>query len=170
MQALEKNAENTQNPYNYYESILRRLILQFKDVEKSEEAAHQACMKAINNRHRYDKQKGGYYAWLYRIAFCCYLDILRKEKNHQKYLHAQPVEKYATENPEAALFQKEYERQVAQILQRLSPLEREVFSLRYIQEYKNKEIAKILGYSSSSVAYIICKAKKKIKEICKQKE
>lgn len=167
MQAHNEDPPKEHNPYDYYNSIVYYLFRQFKDFENCEEAAHRACFKAIKFKDKYVSAKGGYYAWLYKIAYYSYLDILRKQKTEQKYLDQQQPDTISIlDEPDYGVHRRDNLDMLHEALKRLTRIERHIISLRYIYDYKNSEIAEILHCSRSYVAYIIYKAKRKIKIIC----
>ena len=155
----------TENPFDYYNKLIHYLSKVFFDKELCEEAAHIACYKAIKKADTFNKNKAGYYSWLYRIAYNSACDLLRKQTVEQKYLESVKIKLYTDEDETLKIAEAKTRTEViAKLIKELEPLEANVISLKYINDYKNSEIAKILSCDKNHVSNIIYKAKKKLKE------
>ena len=103
-----------------------------------------------------DPQK--FRAWLYTIAINRCNDFLRKRK-FQVLLHMRSREEQDQEHADGDMSKgyneriekKRFWRQVRIMLKKLSAMEREVFTLRFMDHRTIKEIAAILGKNESTV-------------------
>jgi RNA polymerase sigma-70 factor (ECF subfamily) len=102
-------------------------------------------------------------SYLYRAAVNCALDLLRsRQAARSRPLEgadrdgARPVEKDAAEAAELR-------RALRQALARLSPRLAEVFVLRFVEGYDNREIAGMLGTSRAVVAVTLHRARGHLK-------
>lgn len=112
--------------------------------------------------------------WLFRIALNCVRDFHRKKYffNFFSSPHEEDEEKEGLEkemmdnnsNPEMLLMQKEFWRQFNRFNDTLSKWEKEVFTLRFIDDLGIREIAEILKKSESSVKTHLYRAIKKFKQ------
>ncbi len=98
--------------------------------------------------------------WLYRTVSRLALDQLRREKikraffiGRNKEEEDDPVEQVADSAPSAQqlLLQQEQQQGLLKLMQKLSPRQRAVFSLRHFEEMPLKEIAEVLGLESGTV-------------------
>ena len=60
--------------------------------------------------------------------------------------------------PEDALLSRETERRIWRAFQQLSARQREVFALRYVDEWSTDEVAQMLGISTGSVKRYLFRA------------
>ena len=98
--------------------------------------------------------------WLYRTVSRLALDQLRREKIKRAFFIGRnkedendPVEQVADSAPSAQqlLLQQEQQQGLLRLMQKLSPRQRAVFSLRHFEEMPLKEIAEVLGLESGTV-------------------
>ncbi|HEY1896185.1 MAG TPA: RNA polymerase sigma factor [Terracidiphilus sp.] len=106
-------------------------------------------------------------SYLYRAAINGALDLLRRRKTAA----AEPIEAAAAiasaapgDSPEAEISS----RQLAQLLRRaiseLSPRAAEMFTLRYVEELGNREIAALMGTSQAVVAVTLHQSRSRLKK------
>ncbi|WP_051650255.1 sigma-70 family RNA polymerase sigma factor [Selenomonas sp. AB3002] len=136
--------------YNYvYARVLRR--------ETAEDITQDSFAYALAHWGNYDAARGSHLAYLYRIAASRLADHFRKAYL-QREVPAEDVLEIA--DGAAAAFppagddtlKNPVNRQVENILQRLTDKEREFLSLRYGMELSNPEIAALLGISEKAVS------------------
>ncbi len=98
--------------------------------------------------------------WLYRTVSRLAIDQLRREKLKRTFFiggrkedQDDPLEQVADQSPSAQqlLLQREQQQELLRLLQKLSPRQRAVFSLRHFEEMALKEIAEVLGLELGTV-------------------
>jgi RNA polymerase sigma-70 factor, ECF subfamily len=101
---------------------------------------------------------GGAASYLHRAAVNAALDLLRARKRAR----AVDLEEVAgelteaeAESPEGRRGRGELRRWLRAAVARLSPRSAEIFTLRYLEGYGNREIAELLGTSQTAVAVIL---------------
>ena len=106
-------------------------------------------------------------SYLYRAAVNGALDLLRR----RKIAAAEPIEAaegIATSSraasPDAELSRAELAGLLRQAISELPPRAAEMFTLRYIEELGNREIAKLMGTSSAVVAVTLHQTRSKLKK------
>lgn len=106
-------------------------------------------------------------SYLYRAAINGALDLLR----HRKAAATEPLECAAaiasTEpgaSPETTISSLELGQQLRQAIGELAPRAAEMFALRYLEDMRNGEIAKLMGTSSAVVAVTLHQARSKLKK------
>lgn len=111
--------------------------------------------------------------WLYRIAINRVRDYHRKKKflaffgiGEEEKPENEPADVAAHSDPGALdkVIRDEFWTHVRQLSKQLSPMEREVFSLRFVDNLNLREIAQILKKSESAVKTHLYRAIKKFKE------
>jgi RNA polymerase sigma-70 factor, ECF subfamily len=94
-------------------------------------------------------------SYLYRAAINGALDLLRRRKTAA----AEPIEAAATiasaapgDSPETEISSRQLAQLLRQAISELSPRAAEMFTLRYVEELGNREIAALMGTSQAVVA------------------
>lgn len=104
-------------------------------------------------------------SYLYRAAINGALDLLRRRKSSA----AEPLDA-ATEieerrsRPEAEVSQAELRTWLRKAIAELSPRAAEMFTMRYLEELNNREIARLLGTSQAVVAVTLHHARSTLKQ------
>ncbi len=111
--------------------------------------------------------------WLYRIAINRVRDFHRRKKilsffglSGEERDVPDPVDREPHRDPGALdkVIRDEFWSQVRQLSKRFSPMEREVFFLRFVDNFNLREIAQVLRKSESAVKTHLYRAIKKFKE------
>jgi RNA polymerase sigma factor (sigma-70 family) len=105
-------------------------------------------------------------SYFHRAAVNAGLDLLRK----RKVARARPLEEAATTRdpgpgPETAHAGREGGRRLREALAELPPRAAEMFTLRYLEGYGNREIAAMLGTSFSTVAVTLFRTRNRLRSI-----
>jgi RNA polymerase sigma factor (sigma-70 family) len=106
-------------------------------------------------------------SYLYRAAINGALDLLRR----RKAARSEPLEEAASvrstgrgSSPEAEVSSRESARLLRLAIAELAPRAAEMFTLRYVEELGNREIAAILGTSQAVVAVTLFNARSRFKK------
>jgi RNA polymerase sigma factor (sigma-70 family) len=112
-------------------------------------------------------------SYLYRAAVNGALDLLRR----RKIAASEPIEAAEgipttarTASPDAELSRSELAGLLRQAISELPPRAAEMFTLRYIEELGNREIAALMGTSSAVVAVTLHQARSRLKKRLKNLE
>ena len=146
---------------------IRGIVLIHEDAD---DILQNTFIKVYKNIHSF-KQESKLYTWIFRIATNEALSFLKKMRKSQDLSldHAlnSSVEKRLMAdtyfNPD------EVEHSLIQIISKLPEQQRNIFSMRYLQEMKFKDIANILDLSIGGVKSNYHIAQKKIKNHFKNK-
>ena len=106
-------------------------------------------------------------AYLRRAAVNASLDMLRARKRAASIPIDDMVfelEETSEAGPERRQHDAEMRRQLREAVALLSEKSARIFTLRYLEEFDNKEIAKMLGMSQTAVAVVLHRARHKIQE------
>lgn len=111
------------------------------------------------------RKSANFKAWLYRIALNRITDFHRKRKLHSllamKAANEAPEPPGTPHNPLDQLLAKEFWYQFHHLTNKMSRNEREVFILRYVEQFGIREIAETLRRSESAVKTHLYRALKK---------
>jgi RNA polymerase sigma-70 factor (ECF subfamily) len=105
-------------------------------------------------------------SYLYRAAINGALDLLRR----RKAARSEPLETagessaWQGQSPEDELSSSELGSQLRLAIGELTPRAAEIFTLRYLEDLKNQEIAVLMGTSQAVVAVTLHKARAKLKK------
>ena len=111
-------------------------------------------------------------SWLFSIAVNRVRDFHRKKKfqglfrGARDYKEKDNSENTTTDGPDAltALIRQDFWKNVGSILSRLPAMEKEVFILRFLDQFDIKEISRILNKNESTVKTHLYRALKKFRE------
>lgn len=145
--------------YNeFYTPIFRYLYGRTGDKELAEDLTQDVFLKGYKSLERYSIGSASPLAYFYTIARNCLIDHWRKitpERIDEDYLA-----KIADTRAETDRFSiaEENERILQIGLSALTPDQREVLTLKYLNELSTKEIAEILDKSEEAIRQIIVRA------------
>lgn len=105
--------------------------------------------------------------WLHRITFLTAIDFRRQQQSLGKVMVEETEFEYADTRPMARSDNSVNTRQLRDQLERamnsLSPLEKSVFGLRHLQDFKLKDIAEIVCRSEGTVKNVLFRAIRKLR-------
>ncbi len=123
----------------------------------AEDVLQETFIRAFNALDTYDPGKtAGFGLWINRIGINCSIDALRRGKRRS----ADPLEgeamntlaaKAPEDDPERVARNREVRQRIDQALDRLSPRQRMIFTLRHDLGYTTREIAQSVGTTEGSV-------------------
>ena len=159
--------------YDYYiKSIYRFIYFKVPTPEDAEDLASQTFIKALEYITETKKEIKSLQALLYQIARNLVIDMYR-----QKSSAAVPLDEELKEViPDKEMGPKEKVEIISDIknvegaLRKVPDTYREVIVLRYIEQFSNKEIAKILDRSEGAVRVIIHRGLNKLREVIQSED
>jgi RNA polymerase sigma-70 factor (ECF subfamily) len=147
---LKKNTRAFRMLYSRYETRIYNFILRYTgNKEIAQDLLQEAFTRMWFAAHSFNHENGNFKGWLYAIA----LNITRSEMSKKRYAHHylevseillqdEPANPRA-EEPDAEMEQADLKNTVAQALDKLSPLLREIVILKHYQQLKFSEIAEM---------------------------
>jgi RNA polymerase sigma-70 factor (ECF subfamily) len=152
---------------HFWEEVFRMLYFRVSNPADAEDLCQEVFEKALKSMPRL-REPEKVRAWLYGIALNQSRDFLRKRRllsmfqsSTQSDLPEGPGQTAASALETASA--KRFWRKVRQFTQSLPRLQREVFSLRYLDELTIPEIAQALGRSQSAVKTHLYRAVQRFK-------
>ena len=133
--------------YNYiYGQILHR--------ERAEDLVSDIFIKAMNNYDRFDPTRASVKTWLTNIARNALIDEYRKSslRNHASLDDEEANYTEPSKEDEYQVFQDATAQEVKELLEKLTPGERDLLGMIYFQNMKNEEIGIVLGINAKAVS------------------
>jgi RNA polymerase sigma-70 factor (ECF subfamily) len=154
----------------FYEPVFRMIYYRTRSRSDAEDLTQEVFLIAFKQLASL-KQNKLFRAWLFRIAVNRVRDHFRKKRLQNLFFRSldaasdgQSELSAAEKNPMEQVVQQEFWRNVGTFLDRLPPMEREVFSLRFLDQLNIKEIAHVLHKGESTVKTHLYRATLKFKQ------
>jgi RNA polymerase sigma factor, sigma-70 family len=164
--SLSLNEQFTQIYDSHYSMVYRYFFYKSGNKELSEDLTAETFIKAYTNLMRFDQQKATIQTWLMTIAGHIYIDNYRKYKN-QIYASYELLAELPNTNSvvEKTIFTADTYEILYKAISGLNEKERNLIALKYSSEFKNKDIALLIGKSERHTAVLLGRALKKLKQI-----
>lgn len=128
------------------------------DYHAAEDITQLVFIKAYSNRRRF-KGKSALSTWLYRIAYNCCVDYIRKQRFTLPLFEVKDISSMPHDLPEA---EDEFSTEVLEALLLLTPKERAIVYGRIIEEKSYSELAQISNISEAVLRNRYIRGKKKL--------
>lgn len=154
----------------HYGEVLRLCRLLLANHHDAEEVAQEVFLKVYQEFQNVNKtQSMCWKPWLVRVSVNACRDRRRSgwwkwwSGTNEEYQEA----KYpnAIKTPEEALLSREIQGRIWGAFQDLSARQREVFALRYVDEWSTEEVAEMLGISKGSVKRYLFRAVRHLRRV-----
>lgn len=139
---------------NYGNEILRLCFMYLKDYHLAQDALQETFLRVYKGYGKYRKDSSEK-TWISRIAINVCKDFLKSSWNKNVDLVQEFFEKSVSID--------EKDDELLQEVMMLAPKYKEVIILYYYQEFKIKEISKILRISETAINKRLARAKKKLR-------
>lgn len=164
------------NKYNSQEWLYKKIFPYMMGIcyrytlskEISKEITHEAIFKVLKNIEKYNKEYS-FKTWISRITVNTIIDYIRKEK-HFFNQDALPSDVHQTNLSEGntVVYNDALNRlnvkYIYQLLEKLKPMEKNIFNLYAIDGYSHKEIAEMLDISEDLSKWYLKSARDKLKK------
>lgn len=133
---------------------------------EASEAAQEAFLKAYQNLHRYDEGRA-FDVWVLAIARNLCLDLLRRRGRvrTEDLSEMKEVLPSGEKSQEEGAIESQERLSLELALARLSPEDREVLALYYVQKRTTKEIAQVLGVAPGTIMARLFRAREKLRKL-----
>lgn len=146
-----------------YSRIYYYLFYRVKNKEDAEDLTSEVVLKMVKGLRN---QHGKFLAWIYKIARNALIDYYRKIGRVQEISYEElPAEIHGDENPKEILMID----RLKEAITHLTKEQAELITLKFIQEYDNKEIAQIMGKSIGAIKVLQYRALKALREHFRKK-
>lgn len=150
----------------YQEKLLRYVTYLIHDEQKAKDVVQEAFIKAFINLKGFDTSKK-FSSWIYRIAHNEAMNVVKKYQKEVRLPEDFEIE--SEDDMEADFVQQEMGEEVRAYLSELPVIYAEPLMLRYLEDKTYDEISYILRIPVGTVGTRINRAKKIMKQICKNK-
>ena len=157
----------------FHEDIFRMVYYRIRSRPDAEDITQEIFLQAFKNIGQL-KTIAHFKAWLYRIAINRVNDFYRKKRfrslvglfSEKENMDADDVFDAAVthSNPLTTTLRKEFWRQFKSAMKPLSKMEKEVFTLRFLDHLGIKEISETLSRSESTVKTHLYRAMNKVQQ------
>lgn len=151
----------------YEKPIFNLMFRATGSVEDAADLAQDAFLKAYDKIDTYTPGRK-FYSWLYTIAFNVARDFLRKGNRMPESIHHLPDRVLESENAFQCPPEAERNAEIQSLFKALSSLPidyREALVLRFREDMSIKDVARILGLSTSGVKMRIHRGLEKLRKI-----
>ena len=135
----------------HFDGIYRYIYLRLRDQSEAEDLTQEVFVKALEAIGSYKWRNLPFAPWLFRIAHNRVIDYFRKQGKVEKVPLEDDMPLVSKSNP-ALTAERELEiEELINNVEKLSPAQREVISLRFGAELSVAEAAKVLGKNEGTV-------------------
>lgn len=154
---------------NYFTPVYRYIYMQVREKSLTEDLTQDTFKKALVKINSFKGDK--ILAWLFTIARHNIIDYYRKNKNKSCFSELNPGQLKVKEK-QASTYKVEEEvdkeiswQKVRDRLTQLTVLQREILTLKYMDELTNKEIATITGKSIEAIRQLQSRAIRRLRAL-----
>lgn len=169
------NTENENNVLvSIYEKHVARMLYNATQIlgrERGEEAVQDVFIQLIEKyRENFDQLLDKPNRFFIIVVRNYSLNLLKRERLEQIPLEDEQIFSGEEDSPEERSVSADSREELLRLIRRLNPTMREILEYKYVLEYSNKEIAKLMGISPSAVSSRIDRAKKALKRKLEESE
>lgn len=149
----------------YLDAIYRYIYFRVRqDRQTAEDLSETVFFKAWEHIKTFEEKEGTFKPWLYMIAKNTIIDYFRKPQKTVPLKESLP---YDGDSIEEKLIKDHEVKDLKHALNLLTDEQKQVITLKYIEEMPNYEIAKILDKNEEAVRALQSRALKKLRDILK---
>jgi len=152
----------------YHPKVYAYIRYRVANVSEAEDLTSDIMERALRYLSSYDRRKGAFSTWLFRIAHNSWVNHVKKHKRRDplrsewdERLEDLPM---SAPSPEQTVVQREQVARMLRDLGTLSPRQQEILSLRFAGRLTNREIAGVLDMNERTVSVTILRALRKLRE------
>jgi len=177
-QVLEGNVNSFESLMVRYKDLVLRIVKKHVPYSETEEMAQETFIRVYQSLSGF-KSRGDFKQWVSSIAVRACYDYWRKvyrnkevamsslTERQQKWL-----EEVASDQPEIPFQDDDVQKEATELLdwamERLSPEDRMVLELVYLEGLPGKEVADLLGWSLANVKVRAFRSRNKLKKILQE--
>ena len=135
----------------YFDGIYRYIYIRLGNQSEVEDLTQEVFVKALEAIGCYKERNLPFAAWLFRIAHNLVIDYFRKQGKVEKVPLEDDMILVSKSNPALAAERELEIEELINHVEKLSPAQREVISLRFGAELSVAEAAKVLGKNEGTV-------------------
>ena len=144
-------------------AIFRYCHLLLRDYHEAQDAVQITFLRAYYKENNRNPLKGEFTPWLYKIAYNCCIDILRKRKRHYRFLDE---EKNTTDT--FYYMEEGMSEEVRQALGELSPEDRALVISRLMDGMDYEQLSQIYNVKAAAIRKRYERAKKRLAQALRE--
>jgi RNA polymerase sigma-70 factor (ECF subfamily) len=148
----------------YVDRVYRHIYYRVGNVMDAEDLTQQVFFKAWQAIGRYKRTASPFVAWLMTISHNLVIDFYRTKKD-KTYLEAEVTADESAPSPERIAEAHFEQQQVRRAILQLPSDQQQVILLRFVEGFRNPEVASILGKSEGAIRVILHRALAKLRQI-----
>jgi RNA polymerase sigma-70 factor, ECF subfamily len=165
-EAREGGQDSFRRLYEHYSiPIYRFVFLRVNDRKEAEDLTHEVFLASWKNIRSYKSRGFPFSSWLYRIARNKVIDHYRTRKDHLRVDEVEEGRLGIIDSIPATMDTKLSFERVKRHFDELTPDQKDVAIMRFVEEMSHKEIAKALGKSEGAVRLIQHRALNSLKDL-----
>jgi len=141
-----------------YGKIFGYAYYRVRQREDAEDLTSEVLLKIVRSLK---SQKGNFLAWIYRIANNSIIDFYRKRARRPSISLEEIQYDIPAPEPSKPVFT---ENRMKEVLSHLTQEQADVITLRFIQDYNNEEVAKIMGKTVGAIKVLQFRALKILRD------
>ncbi len=152
---------------HYFPKVFRYISWRVGSKRDAEDLVSDVFMKALDKLTSFAPRKNATFSsWLFRIAHNTVVDYYRTH-SRMKYVHIDDVPEIEDDTllPDTLAERKEVFQRMRALIDILPDRQKEILTMRFFGEMRNKEIAQILGISEKSVASALTRSLAKLRKV-----
>ena len=158
--------EGFERLYREHATFVYRTALRItRNAEEAEDILQTIFLRLLRRESSPDFQKRPR-AYLYRAAVNASLDAIESRRNRSKAADVTEIEA-ALHSPDSSAKEKLHQ-QLHKAIAELNPTSAEILILRYMHNYSDASIAKMLGKSRGVVAVTLYRARARLRKLIRQ--
>jgi RNA polymerase sigma-70 factor (ECF subfamily) len=142
--------------------VFRTALRITRNAEEAEDVVQTIFLRLLRRESCPDRPR----AFLYRAAVNAALDTIQLRRNRSEAADINQIE--ASLHSSDSIFKEKLYRQLHKAIAELNPTSAEILILRYMHNYSDAEIAKMLGKSRGVVAVTLYRARARLKKLIRQ--
>ena len=156
--------------FNRYSDAIRRLFLQlYTSVEDTEDLLQETFIKVYINLHRYSADYT-FGQWVYTIARNTHIDFERRRQEDLSIDDKFSAPAASTPSPEESLISMQQRTQIEHYIECLPSQYRQLFKMRFLEDYSYDEIAEKLHLPMGTVKTQIHRARERMCTLIREGE
>jgi len=128
----------------------------------AEDVLQTVFLRLVRNPQR--PEIGNLRAYLHRSAVNAALDVLRRRRDNQTELLDEEVRESGLANAERLQSSQEVKQWLRQALGKMGPRSAEMFVLRFVEEYDNRDVARMMDTSPAVVAVMLHRVRARLRK------
>lgn len=142
----------------YYGRMLNISMRYTRNQNEAIDVLNRAFLKIFQNIEKY--REGSFSGWIATIVLNTSIDFVRSQTKYRQVMDFE-IEKEEFLDPE--IIESLYAEDLFQLIQKLPPTTRMVFSLYVIEGFKHREIAEKLGISVGTSKWYLAEGKRELR-------